>query len=821
MGEIWLAEQKQPVRRRVALKLIKAGMDSREIVRRFESERQALALMDHPAIATVFDAGATPQGTPYFAMEYVPGVPITTFCDTHKLSTRERIELFIHVCEGVQHAHQKAIIHRDLKPSNILVMKVDGRPTPKIIDFGVAKALSQRLIEQTMFTRVGSIIGTPEYMSPEQADSGGEDIDTRSDVYSLGVILYELLAGVPPIDLKSVSYYDIVRKLRETNTPKPSTRVRNLATGSASPSDGRDAERLLLAKELRGDLDCITLKCLEKDRSRRYGSPYELAADLQRYLQNQPVLATPASASYRLRKFAQRNRNVLAAVCALILALIAGTVVSVYQAYRAHQAERAALVQRDRADTEAATAAAVNDFLQNDLLSQAGADQRDSDVPPDPDVKVRALVDRAAAAVSKKLAGKPMVEADLRKTLGDTYLSLGLLKEAENQLRQSYDLNVKTRGPLAQKTLEAQQDLSSVEFNMNNYAEAERSGQAVYDAARKALGPEARLTIEAMQSLAVDETLLGQNDKAEPLLKKALDLQTRQLGYDNADTLNTSDSLAFLYIREGRYAEAQQLLERGLVSYRKVFGPNHPNTQREIFGLARVLLNTGDYAKADQLATTVYQSNLHSMGPLHFKTLAAARILARIYEEEGKLGEAEALTKDVLQKTIQSSGNDSVDIRYTRENLASIDEKQNKYPEAETLLRQVAQAAERLPATNPDAILAKQMLGANLLHQGQCVQATPYLEGANQAWKNTTASTDWRRFQAQSLLGAALTCNKDFAAAEPLLLSGYAGMKQAEPRMPAYQRDEIKKAADHLAELYAVWGKTDAAQKWRDTAAHL
>jgi non-specific serine/threonine protein kinase/serine/threonine-protein kinase len=207
MGEVWLAEQKHPVRRRVALKLIKAGMDSREIVTRFESERQALALMDHPYIAKVYEAGSTLQGSPYFVMEYVPGVPISTFCDTHKLSTHRRLELFIHVCEGVQHAHQKAIIHRDLKPSNILVIEVDGQPTPKIIDFGVAKAVSQRLIEKTMFTRVGSVLGTPEYMSPEQASSGGEDIDTRSDVYSLGVILYELLAGVPPLDLKAIDYF--------------------------------------------------------------------------------------------------------------------------------------------------------------------------------------------------------------------------------------------------------------------------------------------------------------------------------------------------------------------------------------------------------------------------------------------------------------------------------------------------------------------------------------------------------------------------------------------------------------------------------------
>ena len=226
MGEVWLAEQSEPVRRRVALKLVKAGMNTRDVLARFESERQALALMDHPAIAKVFDAGSTPQGVPYFVMEYVAGVHITVYCDNHKLSTRERLELFIHVCEGVQHAHQKAIIHRDLKPSNILVAEVDGRPAPRIIDFGVAKALTQRLTADTMFTRVGALVGTLEYMSPEQANTSGEDIDTRTDVYALGILLYELLAGVPPIDLRKIAFEEFLRRLREEEPPKPSTRIR-------------------------------------------------------------------------------------------------------------------------------------------------------------------------------------------------------------------------------------------------------------------------------------------------------------------------------------------------------------------------------------------------------------------------------------------------------------------------------------------------------------------------------------------------------------------------------------------------------------------
>jgi non-specific serine/threonine protein kinase/serine/threonine-protein kinase len=355
MGEVWLAEQREPVQRRAALKLLKAGLNTGEVIARFESERQALALMDHPVIAKVFDAGSTPRGTPYFVMEYVAGKPITAYCDDHRLSIGERLELFMHVCEGVQHAHQKAIIHRDLKPSNILVMEVDGRPAPKIIDFGVAKALTQKLTAHTLLTRVGAMIGTPEYMSPEQALSSGEDIDTRTDVYSLGIILYELLAGVPPIDLRKTTLEEFLRKLREEEPPTPSTKIRaqDPAT-STEVARRRQAEPLALAKQMRGDLDSIVLKALEKERSRRYDSPAELAADIRRYLTNEAVLAVPPSAAYRARKFARRYRAALVTAAAFVLVLLAATGISIWQGVRATR-------QRDRADGEAAVAQAIND----------------------------------------------------------------------------------------------------------------------------------------------------------------------------------------------------------------------------------------------------------------------------------------------------------------------------------------------------------------------------------------------------------------------------------------------------------------------------
>ena len=406
MGEVWLAEQREPVHRHVALKLVKAGMNTREVMARFESERQALALMNHPAIAKVFDAGSTPQGGPYFVMEYVAGVPITAYCDERRLSTHARLELFIKVCEAVQHAHQKAIIHRDLKPSNILVAEMDGRAAPKIIDFGVAKALIRKLSADTVFTHAGMIIGTPAYMSPEQANSGGEDIDTRSDVYSLGIILYELLAGVGPLDLEKITFDELLRKLREDDPPTPSTRIRlQDPARSADVARKRHTEPLALSRQIRGDLDWIALKALEKDRSRRYASASELAADMERYLRNEPVLAAPPSALYRAGKFANRHRVPLATVCACVLALMVSAAFSVRQGIRANE--------------EAAVAQAVDDFLQNDLLAQASAArQARPGAKPDPDLKVRTALDRAAARITGRFDRQPEVEAAIRDTIG-------------------------------------------------------------------------------------------------------------------------------------------------------------------------------------------------------------------------------------------------------------------------------------------------------------------------------------------------------------------------------------------------------------------
>ena len=388
-GLVYVAEQQQPMRRRVALKLIKPGMDSREVTARFEAERQALAMMDHPNIAHVFDAGATREGQPYFVMELVRGIPLTHFCDTNRLTTRERLELFIDVCNAVQHAHQKGIIHRDLKPSNVLVTLHDGTPVVKVIDFGVAKAISEPLTDKTLYTRFAQMIGTPLYMSPEQAEMSGLDVDTRSDIYSLGVMLYELLTGATPFDssrFKTVAFDELRRIIREEEPPRPSTRLTTLGLALSTVSTNRRVEPRTLSNLLRGDLDWITMKALEKDRRRRYATAAEFAADIRRFLAEEPIAARPPSLGYQFGKLARRNKVALTTASLVLLALVSGTAISVWQAIQATSA-------RAEADSLRQKAVDFSDRLKeaNVLLDNARANADEGNFPS-------ALSDYARAA---------------------------------------------------------------------------------------------------------------------------------------------------------------------------------------------------------------------------------------------------------------------------------------------------------------------------------------------------------------------------------------------------------------------------------------
>jgi serine/threonine protein kinase len=433
MGEVWRAEQTEPLHRIVALKLIKAGMDTKAVVARFDSERQALALMEHPNIAKVFDAGATSAGRPYFVMEYVHGVAITDYCDKHRLTIKERLGLFMQVCEGVQHAHQKAIIHRDLKPSNVLVEEVDNKPVPKIIDFGLAKASGPRLTEITMFTEAGAMLGTPDYMSPEQADCNERNIDTRTDVYSLGVILYELLVGALPFgsqELRGAGMEAMLRKICEQEPLRPSTKLRSLGESAKDSAGKRREEPESLERHLRGELDWITTKALEKDRTRRYGSPSDLAADIQRHLQDQPVLAGPPSATYRASKFIRRHTASLAAVVLLALSLIGGMAATLREA-------QIARAQRARAEANLGLASKAVD----ESLSSAGNQQaRESPDPPQLEQFRQELLKKAEEFYSNSLAKQSKNDSRFRADSALLHSKLGdinrLLEKREDAVVQ-------------------------------------------------------------------------------------------------------------------------------------------------------------------------------------------------------------------------------------------------------------------------------------------------------------------------------------------------------------------------------------------------
>jgi serine/threonine protein kinase len=626
MGAVWMAEQQQPVRRMVAVKVIKPGQDNYQVLARFEAERQALALMDHPHIAKVLDAGTTQGGRPYFVMELVKGIPITRFCDERHLSPRERLELFIPVCQAVQHAHQKGIIHRDLKPSNVLVALYDGRPVPKVIDFGVAKAIGQKLTERTLFTAFGALVGTLEYMSPEQAELNQLDIDTRSDVYSLGVLLYELLTGTTPLDrkrLKEGAILELLRIIREVEPPRPSARLSSSDT-LPNVAANRGTEPAKLTKLVRGELDWIVMKALEKDRGRRYETANAFARDVQRYLHDEPVEACPPSAGYKLHKFVRKNKRMFVTAAAFALLLVVGTVVSVALAFRATRAEHLAQSRLEEEVKARAEAEAVREFFVEDMIGWAAPDRKMGRP-----VTVDKVLDGAERAVGSRFQDQPLTEAAVRLMLGRVYYDLGQNDKAVEHLRRAQALFTDHLGSRHRRTLETMNVLGYTISVMGRHEDAARVLEEAAELGRQALGPEDHETLWSLYHLAGVRNIQGNHAAAENMLRGVLEVRQRLQGESHAATIVAKQDLGLVIWNKGEnLQESKKLLEEAVQASRRFQGPDHPLTLLGEGNLAEVMSATGQETAAIKLLDQSLERIHKVSGPNHFRTISVGISLA-------------------------------------------------------------------------------------------------------------------------------------------------------------------------------------------------
>ncbi len=765
-GLVYVAEQEQPVRRRVALKVLKPGMDSRAIIARFEAERQALAVMDHPCVAKVFDAGTTDRGLPYFAMEFVQGEAITAFCDRRKDTVRDRLELFIRVCEAVQHAHQKGIVHRDLKPSNVMVTMSDGKPLPKVIDFGIAKAMSGSLTDRTLYTERGQMIGTPEYMSPEQADNSGLDIDTRTDVYSLGVLLYELLTGSLPFDskrLRSATFADVVKIIREYEPPRPSQRLSKMsqaerefktkaaakgstnnsrATGVGTPSwqgsftqggeERPDSEAPALSmldlalkrktdppsmmKSLRGDLDWIVMRAMEKDRERRYDSPAALAADVRRHLSNEPVAAGPPSITYRLSKFARRNTLALAAGALVFLALTGGLAFASYAFVQADRERAVAIDARNTAKKEAAKATAVNKFME-DMLAGANPDEAQGK-----QLTVREMVDRSVAKIENGgFKDQPEVEASVRAAVAVVYQSLGETDTAVKQMRAALALSEKTYGPGTEAVASNQHDLATMLLDTGEMSEAEslfaaalttrrritdttnndqlselgsviNSSAACYqeqdklDLAeplyREALAIERQVHPQGHSRLALCLNNLGmlmvaqgKPDDGLPMLRESMEMRKRVLGETHPDYAQAVNNFGGLMMGMKNFPEAERCFREAAAIRKKILPADHPDLASTINNIGGALYMQGKPADAEPFVREAFELRRKSLPPSHPNVTGSMRNLGRILLEVNRRDEAEKLLLDAYAAMNSNSETPPSVLASTADEIASMYEK--------------------------------------------------------------------------------------------------------------------------------------------------
>jgi serine/threonine protein kinase/tetratricopeptide (TPR) repeat protein len=745
MGVVFMAEQERPVHRKVALKIVKPGMDTRQVIARFEAERQALAMMDHPNIAKVFDAGATETGRPFFVMELVQGVPITDYCDQSNLTTRERIELFITVCHAVQHAHQKGVIHRDIKPTNVLVAIQDGRPAPKIIDFGVAKAINQLLMEDALATGLAQMIGTPMYMSPEQAELSPLGVDTRSDIYSLGVLLYELLTGTTPFDkdrMQAATYDELRRMIREEEPAQPSARISTLAADLATTvAERRRIDRRRLLQIVRGDLDWIVMKCLDKDRNRRYESASSLAADIVRYLNDEPVTAGPPSAAYRLRKFLRRNKGPVLAACATLLVLICGVIGTTWGMIRAGEQRRLSELSAQKAidsahaekvaklvaQSRAAETKAALDFVENQIFAAARPAGIDGGLGRD--VSLRQAIEAALPFVEKSFPDQPLIEARLRTTLGASFLSLGEPDIAVEQFEAAGRLYTANVGPDHEDTLASMSNLASGYGQMGRYAEAVELHRETLERHKARFGPDHLRTLHSTHALA--GVLLDQSKlvEARALAEQVLETRKRVLGAEHRETLQSMNLLGNVLYAQGRWNDARQLREDVLKLSTQLLGPDHPDTLWAMNSLGTLLLSMGDMKRAGELHEHVWARRKAVLGLSHPDTLVAMYNLALVRSDEARLPEARQLLEDALQLQNTALGPKHLLTLQTSYSLALALKRQGDHQQSRDRLEEcLALCLEALGADHRHTMSVMSALGSALANEGKFAEARQLYE---------------------------------------------------------------------------------------------
>jgi serine/threonine protein kinase len=855
-GVVYACEQREPIRRQVALKVIKLGMDTREVIARFEAERQALAVMDHPNVAKVLDAGVTPRGRPYFVMEYVAGMPITDYCDQAQLTMKDRLQLFIMVCHAVQHAHQKGIIHRDIKPSNVLVTLVDAKPVPKVIDFGIAKATGQHLTSRTMFTEAGRLIGTPEYMSPEQAGLSPLDVDTRTDVYALGVLLYELLTGVLPHEpkkLRSAAMAEIQRIIREVEPARPSTRLGQLGadTGVPAGEDGGAPERSTvekiahrrrmeagqLVRELRGDLDWITMKAMEKDRSRRYDTAAGLAADIEHYLRNEPVLAGPPSAVYRMRKFARRNRAgvLTAAVFAL---LIAGGVMALSAAYglaevergKAVEASRKALAEAERADRERQAALDAKKLAEEQERSAATQARRalaalqlvsgmfesiDPNAARGREVTVRQILDDADKKMRTTTDATPDVEATVREIMSTAYHRLAEYGPAEENMRLALAIRERDEGPDGENTL---QDLHNLGATLASKAEFEESDKLLSRAAEgrsRVYGEKHRDTLASKSLLVYVKQSQGDIVGAERVIREVIAAQTELLGPGDKDTIDSSCSLADILQSLGKYEEADAFTAKLLDTATGSLGRDAPLTLQAMSIRGSLLNAMGRFQDAESLLREALALKVRVFGPTHTEVLLTQNSLAMVLDNLGKADEAEAQYRELLATTTAKLGEEHPQTLSVMNNLAQLLRGMKKYDEAEKMYRDALAIRRRVSGDdNVDTLTLVVNLGMLMSNTGQHEKALAQFEDAFAGLSRTRGPDHWMTAATAGFIGAELVALGRDAEGEKRLLEAHAGLTGA--LGPTHDRTRL--VAGDLADLFKKQGNAEQEAAWRAKA---